>query len=135
MKLIEIHWEPTDRQLRQFALAGLFALPALTWLITRDGSATSIAAGVAALMMAVGWLVPRALKPIFLTASVVTAPIGIVVGEVTVLLVYIGVVTPIGMMLRLFGKDPLDKRPDPEVETYWEPRPPVKDLSRYYRQS
>ena len=32
MKLIEINWQPTDRQLRQFGVICLVALPALGWL-------------------------------------------------------------------------------------------------------
>lgn len=135
MSLIEIHWNPTDRQLRQFGLAGLLALPALTWLLSRNPTAAGIAAGVGAALLTVGWFAPRALKPIFLTASVITAPIGIVIGEVMVLLVYIGVITPIGVILRLLGKDPLQKGSDSKLSTYWEDRPATEDLSRYYRQS
>ena len=32
MKLVEINWNPTDRQLRQFGMIALVALPALGWL-------------------------------------------------------------------------------------------------------
>ena len=46
-----------------------------------------------------------------------------VVGTLLVLaLVYYLVVTPIGLIMRLFGYDPMTRRRDCEFESFWVPR-------------
>ena len=41
MKLVEVNWSPTDRQLRQFGTAALIALPLAAWWWARDSSCYS----------------------------------------------------------------------------------------------
>lgn len=41
------------------------------------------------------------------------------------------VVTPLGLLMRLFGKDPLDRMIDREAQTYWQKAEPLHDAARY----
>lgn len=49
-------------------------------------------------------------------------------------LVFYLVMTPIGLIMRALGKDPLDRALDPSAESYWRKKEPHEDLSRYYKQ-
>ena len=134
MKLVEINWSPTDRQLRQFgALAAVF-LPGLTWLW--GGSRTTIgwllALGLAA--AAVGWIRPRTLKPVFVGMTLAAIPIGVVVGELAMLAIYFAVFLPIGLVFRLMGRDNLRLKRERNATTYWLSKRQSAGVGSYYRQ-
>jgi hypothetical protein len=40
----------------------------------------------------------------------------------------------VGLLFRLMGRDPLQRRLEPAAASYWQPREQVTDLRRYYRQ-
>lgn len=44
------------------------------------------------------------------------------------------VVTPIGFLMRLCGKDPMERKIDKNAESYWKKREPQTDPSRHYKQ-
>jgi len=44
------------------------------------------------------------------------------------------VFTPIGLTMRLFGWDPLERRFDPNASTYWVEHKPPASPSRYFQQ-
>ena len=78
--------------------------------------------------------VPVVRRPLFVGMSRITAPIGWVVSHLVLVLVFAVVVTPVALLLRLLGRDPLNRRPDPRVTTYWVGRRPDPDPRRYFRQ-
>ena len=50
-------------------------------------------------------------------------------------LTYYLVITPIGLLLRLFGKDALQRKIDPGADSYWiEREPEPLDRERYKKQ-
>ena len=78
-----------------FALVVLFVLPALTW--------------------------PRILGPIERAWMKLAEAIGSVMTVVILTLAFIVVFTPMGILLRLLGKDLLGLKPDRKLQTYWTP--------------
>jgi len=135
MKLVNINLQPSDRQLRQFGWISLVALPLLGWLWS-GGNATVIA-GTAALgvVLAVGGsLCPRAIRPIFVGLTLIAVPIGMVISELALLLVFFGMFVPMGLFFRLIGRDPLQRKLDREAETYWQPKNRPADSASYLRQ-
>lgn len=135
MKLVEVNWNPTNRQLRQFGLICLFALPLISWL-WGGGSQVVIGLGAIGLGLALaGAVFPAILKPVFLALTIVTTPIGVVLGEAAMLSIYFGVFLPIGLVFRLMGRDGLQLKRDPEASTYWQSKTPPRDVASYYRQS
>ena len=50
------------------------------------------------------------------------------------LITFYVVMTPVGLLLRLLGYDPMHRRMDKTVESYWIKREPVTDPGRYFRQ-
>ncbi len=47
-----------------------------------------------------------------------------IVSPMVLAVLFFGVVTPIGLAMRLSGKDPMGRRPDPHSQSYWIKREP-----------
>lgn len=61
-------------------------------------------------------------------------PIGWTVSATLMGIVFFLVITPIGLIMRALGKDPMFRRPDPAAATYWIPHRQETDRKRYFRQ-
>ena len=147
MAMIEINWHPDRRRLRGFGLAALVAFAALgAWVWVRHSivgftigdRAAEAAAGVLwAAAGACGVLAaaaPAWLRPLYVALSILGAPIGFMVSYVILAIVYYGILTPIGLAMRLAGRDPLCRKFDRSAGTYWVRRPPAVEAKRYFRQ-
>ena len=147
MALYEINWRPDKSRLRVFGAAalGVFALLGAWafWMQRLFGIGLSAGAAEAAawtlwgLAAASGLLAaaaPAGLRPLYVALTAVALPIGWVVSNVLLAIVYYGVLTPIGLALRLAGRDPLQRRFDRQAPSYWVDRPPQADVRRYFRQ-
>jgi len=135
MKIVSINFHPEPRQLRQFGLVALVAIPLLCWLwsggsqaVTAVGAALGVGCGV------LGLALPRALKPVFILLSLVAYPIGLVVSELLILIVFVGLFVPVGLVFRLLRRDVLNLGFDPHAETYWQPKWQPTDVTSYLRQ-
>ena len=134
MKLIDIQWQPTDRQLRQFGVITLVALPAVGWLWGASWSVIGYLTLAGALVAGIGLVRPQTLKHLFIGLSLVATPIGLVVGELAMLLIYFCVFLPIGIVFRLTRRDSLQLRSTRDDNTYWEEKPAAASLESYFRQ-
>ena len=133
--LIDINRNPTVIQLRQFALSTLIILPLVTWIWS--GRPVSMVCAVTAGMGIglIGWLRPSLVRPVFVGLSIVTWPIGLIVSEIVLLILFYGVFAPAGLISRMLRRDPLDLKPESTLHSAWKDRPPETDPSRYYRMS
>ena len=48
---------------------------------------------------------------------------------------YFVALTPIGLIMRVFGHDPLARKFDPQAPTYWVTRPKAKAPETYFKQN
>ncbi len=133
----DISFAPPARTLRQFAglwllfFAGLAAARGL-----RDGG-TAAVLGLVALALTVGLLGlwrPALVRPVYVAATVLTFPLGWLTSQLLLAALYYGVFTPLGLALRLLGRDALGLRPCPQQASYWEEKPAPPDVGRYFRQ-
>lgn len=129
-------FNPEVRQLRQFLVAlGLVAGAASVWLLRRGGLAAGAVLGVLAVSALVfAWLNPRVAKWPFAVACMISWPVGCVLGFLASALVYHGVVTPIGLFLRLRKRDRLRLAPPAENDSLWTKRTAEPDPNSYLRQ-
>lgn len=138
MAIAEINWNPTTRDLRQFGMIWLPALLALVGVMTfhyAESVSTSVALAALALVTGVtAYLRPEAMRPIFLGMMGITFPIGWVVSHAIFLVVFYFVVTPIGLLMRLAGRDALERKLDHTASTYWQPYNQETSRTRYLRQ-
>ncbi len=63
-----------------------------------------------------------------------TFPIGWTVSTLVLAFCYYVVVTPIGLGLRLAGRDPLARQRKSSATSYWIERPRTRDRSHYFKQ-
>ena len=134
MKLISINWHPTDQQLRQFGFACLIAFPLLAWIWGGGSQAVLVAAAIGLACTVIGWSMPRALNPLYVVLSLLAAPLGLVVGEIFLLLIFFGVILPIGLAFRLRRRDALHLQMDRTCDSYWQPKKQPTGPASYLRQ-
>ena len=77
---------------------------------------------------------PMALLPLYKVWIRFAAALGRFNTKLLLGLVYFLVLTPIGLALKLAGKDLLDEKLDKSAETYWKPKERHDDPSRYEKQ-
>ncbi|MDA0917549.1 MAG: SxtJ family membrane protein, partial [Planctomycetota bacterium] len=90
--------------------------------------------GGGAVVGIVGVLSPAFIRIVYVVWMAAVFPIGFVVSNVVLAVVFYGVVWPIGILTRLTGRDALQLRFDREAKTYWNARQPTRDPRRYFRQ-
>jgi hypothetical protein len=133
MSLIEINWSPTQRQLRQFGLLCLAALPLLGWLWGASSAWIMILFGTACVIALLAYVQPRIVLPLFVGLILLAAPIGLIVGEIAMLLIYVAIFLPISLLFRLARRDALQLRIDRKTVSYWQAKNEPKDVASYYR--
>jgi hypothetical protein len=137
MQWSDIQFNPSTKTLRQFA--GLFlvvfgGLALLEWLVRDRPQVAIVYAGLSLTLGPLGLLRPTAMRPIWVAWSVVAFPIGWAVSQAVLGLLFFAVFTPIGLLFRAVGRDPLVLR-RPVTGSYWRPKPAARDKRQYFRQS
>ena len=127
----------TEKTLRQFAAL---------WLLFVTGIGARLvfhhdtAAGLALILLALGVgitgiIAPGRIRPIYTGMIVLTRPIGWVVSHVLLTILYYGLISPIGVFMRIVRRDRLRlKIPICEQASYWVQRQQSDDSSRYLKQ-
>jgi len=133
--MFHVNLKPNTRQLRQFGAIGMLALPTLGLLWTWNVATLMWSIPVGLVIGAFAQWAPQALLPFYIVLTVVTLPIGIVVGEVCLLSIYFGLFVPLGLVFRLIGRDALELHPAKDADTFWRPRSPRRHARSYFRQS
>lgn len=133
--MLRLNLKPTDSQLRQFGFAAAVVIPLASGLWLRDGAAFAWSLLPAAVCGVTGTLRPGWLRPLFIALSLITLPIGIVLGELILLAVYFLLVVPTGLLLKWSGRDPLQLRLPQGATSAWLPRRRPTSVRQYYRQS
>jgi hypothetical protein len=132
----ELNWNPSQRQLRGFALIALLffgALGAWAWP-GRPGWAAAAWATAASIGLP-GVLRPASVRLVFVLLTMATRPIGWAVSHLIVALLFYGVITSTGLVLRLLGRDPLGLAGQPGASSYWAPKQAPEAPAGYLRQS
>ena len=135
--MIRIEHNPTRRQLTVFRLLWLVlfgVFGGMSWWKTGLLAEAGVFWAIGAALPALGLVWPGVLRIVFLGASYATFPIGFVVSYIILAVVYYLVLTPIGLVSRLTGYDPMQRRFDRNAQTYWTPREPEEDTERYFKQ-
>ncbi len=138
MSLIRIEHHPTRRQLNVFGLVWLVFFGILGGVVASRGR-SPVAAGAcwlaAVVVPAIGWLAPRFMRVVYLGMAYAAYPVGFVISHVLLAAVYYLLLTPMAVVMRVFGYDPMCRRFDSDVRSYWVPREAEKEPARYFRQS
>ena len=137
MRWSDIRRNPTAKTLRQFGAAWLvffLALGAHQYL-ARGHPRAGVALGVVAVVFGVlGLAWPAAVRWLFVSWMMLAFPIGWLVSQVMLLLMFYLIVTPVALLFRLQGRDPLARKPAPDRASFWETKKMPEDVRSYFRQ-
>ena len=145
--MISLNLRPDRKMLRGFGWVALVIFGLLgalvTWKHEIVGIHLSPAAtrNVAYVLWALGgiWALFSLVRPelnrfLFVGMSLVAFPIGFVVSHVILMIIFYLIITPVGLVFRLIGRDALGRRFDHGATSYWIEHPPVDSTERYFRQ-
>lgn len=112
------------------------SLNLLAWLLWWKGwlpLALALGAAAAALLaVTVAVLRPRWFRGFYRGGMTLSFHFGQVFGTVLLTLVFFLLVTPMGLLLRLLGKDLLRLKKDPTARTYWHPAKENREFDRMF---
>ncbi|RJO65079.1 MAG: hypothetical protein C4523_16860 [Myxococcales bacterium] len=113
--------ERTPKKLRHFAIGIIVIGGALAALMAwRDHTIALYIFGLLALWGVLGAAVPVAISPLFIALTYIGLALGWVNTRLILGLLYFLVFTPLGLLFRLIGKDPLNRRIEKNAGTYWQ---------------
>lgn len=109
-------------------LAGALTVAAIgPWVFGRPIRIWLLAVAAVVFFSALAW--PKGLAPIHRALRAAAKIIGFVVQQVALLVLYFVVLTPMGLLARLIGRNVMGARFRPNVESYWIDRPAPGPLS------
>lgn len=117
------------KKLRKFGLTvgGIFTVLAVLFVLRHKHHVpyyVSIVAGPT--LLAGGLLWPRALAPVERGWSMLAHALGFINTRILLAFVFFVVLAPIALIMRVIGKDPLERRRDRSRPTYWRTREPAE---------
>jgi hypothetical protein len=126
--------QPSSDRAFGFVFAAVFGLVGLLPL-WRGASPRWWSLAVAGAFLTVALVIPRLLAPLNRVWLMVGLLLHMVVNPLVMALLFFTTVTPIALIMRALGQDPLRLRLDPDAPTYWiERRPPGPSANSMPRQ-
>src|SRR5258707_374730 len=133
----DIPFQPPRKTLRQFAWLWIafFGGFAVWQALVRGNSTPATVFAVLALTIGpIGLARPEWLRPIYVAWMVLAFPIGWAVSQAVTAVLFYRPFTPIGLVFRLIGRDPLHRSPRPGGGAAWSPHPRPSDPPGYFPQ-
>ncbi len=144
--MIDLNLRPDRETLRKFGLVAFVVFGLLGGLVLWKQTLAGISLGSAARAVAyVLWSIgtvsllftlvaPALNRYLYVGLTLLTFPIGFVVSHVFLGIVFYLVLTPVGLVMRLLGRDPLQRTFDSRASTYWVDHVEPKSVEDYFRQ-
>ncbi|MCH8010900.1 MAG: hypothetical protein IIA61_02965 [Candidatus Marinimicrobia bacterium] len=120
--------DTSNKAIRKFCVVIAVALGVIgSFIYLKTQSLTTVKWlwGIGLLFLILGFILPSVLRPVYRLWMLLAYFIGGIVSRVILTVLFYFVITPTGLVLRLFGKDVLDKKFEKNRESYWV----KKDLS------
>jgi hypothetical protein len=140
----DTNWNPNRAERRKFALSLIIGFPVIAVIFAGVNMLKAHSTVIPPFCLWLGligfavgvvlWLGPQIARPFYVVWYFLGCCMGLVMGNVLFALFYFLVVTTFGLVMRLFGRDPLRKKFNRATPTYWRDAEKVVDLRRYYRQ-
>jgi Saxitoxin biosynthesis operon protein SxtJ len=124
------------REWKKFGLVATLFLGGASWLLWRRHTISAGQFEVIASFLGVAALVcllrPRRVRPVYRVAMTVSFYMGQIMGRVMLSMLFVLVLTPLALALRLSGKDLLRLRRDRRANTYWRPAKLTEEFDRQF---
>ena len=125
-----------DRDLRKFGLmvGGVFAVLGILMLLRHKAHAPYFL-WPGAVLFVLGTVQPRTLKWVYVGWMSVAFVLGFIMAHIILTLFFFIIITPIGLVARMFGQDFLSLKLNRDAPSYWIPRPQkARSAAEYERQ-
>jgi hypothetical protein len=132
----EINKHPSQGERLKFGatvLGGLLILGLLQWFVLhRHATARGMwMAGVAVFVLA---LVPPIGRVLYILWMGLGITLGLVTSPIVLVVIFLVVITPVGLVFRLIRRDAMRRKLDKPAQTYWEEYPETEDPATYVKQ-
>lgn len=145
-KLVELNLNPDRKTLRQFGVIAFIGFGILALLAYYEKLIFAFGLGnarltVVGVFVAIGTVAlffslvfPKANRFLYVGLTLLAFPIGFVLSYVIMGTLYFLIIGPIAIFFRLFGRDSLHRRYDPNAPSYWTEASPPRDKESYFHQ-
>lgn len=140
----EINWKPAATDLRKFAWSLVIGFPciATVFFLAKWISAGALPeprfflmlGGIGAGTGLVCLLLPFIARPLYYVWYALAACIGIVVANLIFCVMFYGLFTPMGLFMRIIGRDALNLKWKKGAATHWIDAPPAPPPAQYFSQ-
>jgi len=134
--LIKSLWkdEPAKNQLRQFLfILGFAFLVGLTWALVKGNGLITLLFSALLIFLYLGWLWKPLLIYFYRVWMSLSHLMGHLMSRFILTMIFFLIITPIGLILRISGKRPLDLKLEKQTNSYWQPRKNRQsDLNKMY---
>ena len=121
------------KDIRGFGITiGIIFLIVAGFLFYKENDSFQLFIYIAGSFMSLGFLVPIILKPIYLVWMIFAVILGWFMTRFILSLLFYLVITPIGLVLRIMGKDLLELRKEEVQDSYWNMRNSEKEQNQNY---
>ncbi|MES2792212.1 MAG: SxtJ family membrane protein [Planctomycetota bacterium] len=138
MALLEINWEPSKKELRQFAGIWFPLACAMLCFIAYKATGSwlwpALLGSVGAVLAVIAFVKPVVAQRLFVGWMIAAYPIGWTISHILMGLIYYLLITPMGLIMRCCGRDAMGRKFDPSRDSYWVPHQAPQDKKRYFRQ-
>jgi hypothetical protein len=138
MTVTDIERNPSPRELRWFGVILLACFGVVGALARWRGgwpTAALVVWFLGATLATLHFALPPLRRPLYVGWMRLVYPVGWTVSHVLLGGIFLLLLTPIGVVRRLLGRDPVRRPADPGASSYWAPRPIDGPVARYFRQS
>ena len=112
------------------------AVNTVLWLLWRRGAlpvaVPVVATTIAVLAVIAAMVRPYSFRGFYRGGMTVSFHIGQTIGKVLLIVFFFLFVTPMGLLLRLFGKDLLRLKQTPDEKTFWHPAKNSREFDRMF---
>ena len=122
------------KNLQSFGITiGVIFLISSGYLCYKENESLHIFIYLASSFIGLGLILPKFLKPIYLIWMIFAIILGWFMTRIILSLLFFIVLTPIGLTLRILGKDLLDLNKQDKRESYWNKRDSSIEQNQDYR--
>lgn len=133
---MKLKLKENPREWQKFAAVLCVFLIGLTYLGFRKGfvsrGAFPVVGGVVGLILISSWIFPRAYRRIYRIGMTVSFRVGQVMGKILLTILFFVALVPLGLLLRLLGKDLLQLRRLPAGASYWQVARDGREFDRMF---
>lgn len=139
----EIQWSPNRAEIRRFGWSLVIGFPllaaALFLIAAKAGLARSSApflwlGGCGSTAGVLSLAAPSLAKPLYLFWNLLACSLGAIIGNTLLSAFYLFILTPVGAVMRVFGRRTVPKTFDRGTRSYWADIKQTGDVRDYYRQ-